>query len=186
MLNIEDSSRFCECLMTANSAQRSSIARSSTKVMFSTTKHFILGTQPNRAAPGVCSKTYNYNSMPERDWDHIINVMNTYERAYARYVSTGELVRMNRAHQAVPFQHLSKSRVSDKDSHCVHFGALSFGIGVHLSTHTDADVGWYVATVHLDDRQYKLHDAIIVYFCFPSLGCAVPNHGFIQKTTKSA
>ena len=45
---------------------------------------------------------------------------------------------------------------------------------MNLSTHTDADFGLSVATVHLQKRQYTLHDHIIVYFCFPRIGCVVP------------
>ena len=69
---------------------------------------------------------------------------------------------------------LTSCEASEHPSSCLHFGALSFGINIHLSAHTDDDFGMSVATVHLQNRQYTLHDDIIVYFCFPRIGCAVP------------
>ena len=164
MSSVSKSSRFCACLQSAYLAQKASILRSSRKIMFSDAKNCILGTQPNRATRGVRSKTYNYNSMPRSHWNHIIDVIKSYERAYASYVETSELVRMNRAQQAVKFPRLTGCESSDEPATCLHFGSLSFGIDVHLSTHTDADFGLSVVTVHLQNRQYTLHDDIIVYF----------------------
>jgi hypothetical protein len=180
MSSISNSSQFCSCLQSAYLAQKASVVRSAKKIMFSDAKNCILGTQPNRAQPGVRSKTYNYESMPRSHWNHIIDVMKGYEKAYAGYVQTSELVRINTGQKAVKFTRLSggessdQLESSDEPATCLHFGALSFGKDVHLSAHTDADFGLSVATVHLQNRQYTLDDDIIVYFCFPRLGCAVP------------
>ena len=100
--------------------------------------------------------------------------MKAYKKAHAGYVQTSELVRINSGQQAVKFPRLTGCQSSDEPATCLHFGALSFGIDVHLSAHTDADFGLSVATVHLQNRQYILHDDIIVYFCFPRIRCAVP------------
>jgi len=100
--------------------------------------------------------------------------MKAYEKAYTGYVQTSELVQINSGQQAVKFPRLTGCQSSDEPATCLHFGALSFGIDVHLSAHTDADFGLSVATVHLQNQQYTLHDDIIVYFCYPRIGRAVP------------
>ena len=57
---------------------------------------------------------------------------------------------------------------------CRTFGALSFGINVHLSCHTDDNFAYSVVTVHMGHHDYSVtEDNIIVYFCFPRLGMAV-------------
>ena len=57
---------------------------------------------------------------------------------------------------------------------CQTFAALSFGINVHLSCHTDDNFAYSALTVHLKQHNYSIkEDSIGVYFCFPRLGMAV-------------
>jgi hypothetical protein len=44
-----------------------------------------------------------------------------------------------------------------------------------LGCHTDADFTMSMAQIHLKGKgKYKLDDNVVVYFCFPTLGVAVP------------
>jgi hypothetical protein len=56
-----------------------------------------------------------------------------------------------------------------------YYGGLAFRCNVFLQYHTDADYTMSIAQVYLKGNdKYKLHDDVAVYFCFPTLGVAVP------------
>ncbi len=49
--------------------------------------------------------------------------------------------------------------------------------GVFLQCHTYLDYTMSIAQVHLKEKdKYELHDDIVVYLCFPTLGVVVPLH----------
>jgi hypothetical protein len=55
------------------------------------------------------------------------------------------------------------------------FSGIAFGSNVFLRCHTDAYFTMSISQVFLKGRQkYQLNDHVIVYFCFPTLGVAVP------------
>ena len=55
------------------------------------------------------------------------------------------------------------------------FGGIAFGSNVFLRCHTDADFTMSITQVFLKGcPEYQLKDRIIAYFCFPTLGVAVP------------
>jgi hypothetical protein len=54
-------------------------------------------------------------------------------------------------------------------------GGITYGCNVFLCCHTDADFTMSISQVFLKGRnRYKIDDEVIVYFCFPTLGVAVP------------
>lgn len=56
-----------------------------------------------------------------------------------------------------------------------YFGAVAFGCNVFLRCHSDNDFTFSMAHVLLADHDsYKLDDDVVVYFCFPTLGVAIP------------
>ena len=62
-----------------------------------------------------------------------------------------------------------------KSSPLKYYGGLSFGCNVFLRCHTDNDFTMSMAHIHLKGKdQYTLTDNVVVYFCFPTLGVAVP------------
>jgi hypothetical protein len=54
------------------------------------------------------------------------------------------------------------------------FSAMNISQDAYLRAHIDNDFTYSVISAHLPDHQYSLHDEIIAYFCFPTLGVAVP------------
>ena len=55
------------------------------------------------------------------------------------------------------------------------FGGIAFGTNVFLRCHTDADFTMSISQVFLKGKDaYNLEDDVICYFCFPTLGVAVP------------
>jgi len=55
------------------------------------------------------------------------------------------------------------------------FGGIAFGSNVFLRCHTDADFTMSITQVFLKGiPEYHLKDDVIAYFCFPTLGVAVP------------
>jgi hypothetical protein len=72
----------------------------------------------------------------------------------------------------VPFKTFSqKSSTLSSD----FFGGIAFGINVFLRCHTDADFTMNIKQVFLKGHpEYQLNDQIIAYFCFLTLGVAVP------------
>ena len=62
-----------------------------------------------------------------------------------------------------------------KSSALKYYGGLAFGCNLFLRCHTDDDFTMSMAHVHLKGKdQYSLSDNVVVYFCFPTLGVAVP------------
>jgi len=56
-----------------------------------------------------------------------------------------------------------------------YFAAIAFGCNVFLRCHTDDDFTLSIAHILLDGKDwYDLDDEVVVYFCFPTLGVAVP------------
>ena len=76
--------------------------------------------------------------------------------------------------QLVPFKTMTVKTTDDQYS-LNYFGALAFGCNVFLQCHTDSDFTMSIANVHLKGKdKYEFDDPIVIYFCFPTLGIAVP------------
>jgi hypothetical protein len=82
------------------------------------------------------------------------------------------------ARELIPFKTM---RAPPFDSaFCCHprtkyFGSIAFGCNVFLRCHTDNDFTYSMAHILLADHDlYKLDDDFVVYFCFPTLGVAIP------------
>ena len=56
-----------------------------------------------------------------------------------------------------------------------YYGGLAFGCNVFLRCHTDNDYTMSMVQIHLKGKvKYNIEDDVVVYFCFPTLGVAVP------------
>jgi hypothetical protein len=56
-----------------------------------------------------------------------------------------------------------------------YYSGLAFGCNIFLRCHTDEDYTMSIAQEHLKRKdKYEYHDDIVVYFCFLTLGVAVP------------
>ena len=94
------------------------------------------------------------------------------ESAFESMADHQVLSHLYHAKQVVPFKTMS---VSDSTASAKYFGALAFGCNVFLRAHIDDDFTMSIVQVHLKGRnKYNVNDDIVVYFCFPTLGCVVP------------
>ncbi len=56
-----------------------------------------------------------------------------------------------------------------------YYGGIAFGCNVFLQCHTDADYTMSMSQIHLKGKEtYSNNDDVAVFFCFPTLGLAVP------------
>jgi hypothetical protein len=56
-----------------------------------------------------------------------------------------------------------------------YFGGIAYGTNVFLRCHTDADFTMSIIQVFLKGRShYHVNNEVIIYFCFPTIGVAVP------------
>ena len=56
-----------------------------------------------------------------------------------------------------------------------YYGALAFGCNVFLQCHTINDHTLSIAHIHLKGKEkYELSDDVVLYFCYSTLGVAVP------------
>jgi hypothetical protein len=70
------------------------------------------------------------------------------------------------ARMVVPFKTMSGSKC---------YGEIAYGCNVFLCCHTNADFTMSTSQVFIKGRnRYEIDDEVVVYFCFPSLGVAVP------------
>ena len=77
------------------------------------------------------------------------------------------------AKNTVPFKTMSLSN-STKSS-CKYYGGLAFGCNVFLWCHTDKDFTMSIVQVFVNGKEtYHIDNSVVVYFCFPTLGVAVP------------
>ncbi len=66
----------------------------------------------------------------------------------------------------VPFKTMSGSK---------YYGGIAFGCNVFVCCHTNTDFTRSISQIFLKGRnRYKIDAEVVVYFCFPTLGVAVP------------
>jgi hypothetical protein len=64
---------------------------------------------------------------------------------------------------------------SDKVPGLKYYGGMAFGCNAFLRCHTDHDFTRSIVQVHLrENDKYEIKDDIVVYFCLPTLGVAIP------------
>jgi len=171
VLSMEESNKFCLALNYGYNCQRGSLCRGDGRRIYSDYKYCNMGVQACRAARGVRESSYHKDGMPVEQWFNIIEMMNRTEKALSAFVETKSLQQLNAAKRMLHFKTMSSSCNLHPNK---IFGAIAFGINVHLSCHKDHDYTWSVVSVHLHDYQYNSVDRIVAYFCFPRLGVAVP------------
>ena len=172
MESIEESNKFCIALKYGYDCQRGSLLRSDQKKIFSDYKYVCMGTQPCRAKHGVRDATYHRESMPDEQWNFVVEMMKRTETALSEYVSTDAIRDLNHARRLLKFKTMAPAD-GCRDHSTKIFGGIAFGVDVHLACHTDQDYTYSVISIHIHGHQYSLHDRVVAYFCFPRLGIAV-------------
>jgi hypothetical protein len=128
-----------------------------------------VGVQVSRFG-GVLERSPQYASLSEEHWRTIIKMTRRAENALESFADTSVLRQLNAAKALVDFDTLSNNNISSK-----YFGAIAFGRNVFLRCHTDEDFTFSVTQVFLKGSDcYAATDRVVAFFCFPTLGIAVP------------
>jgi hypothetical protein len=113
-------------------------------------------------------------TLPRLHWRVLMHSMIMAERCFEAIGDSVVLSHIHHAKSAVPFQ-MMKLPHTNLTSPLKYYGGIAFGCNVFLRCHTDADYTMSMAQIHLKDKDtYHINDDIVVYFCFPTLGVAVP------------
>ncbi len=100
------------------------------------------------------------------------------KRAETSFRSMADHCVINHLHHAkklVPFKTLSSTVDKSSTFPSDFFGGIAFGSNVFLCCHTGSNFTMSISHVFLKGRrEYHISDDVIAYFCFPTLGVAVP------------
>jgi len=176
MSKIYDSLQFCLSL------KGSSLARGRAKTIFGDE-----GVRVVYKCVGVRASINSHNVVDYNNWTTMLGV--THWRRIMKMVKRAEVLLEAYAPQEV-LDHIRIARevVPFKTMHAPHFngafkripaakyfGAIAFGCNVFLRCHTDDDFTMSMAHILLRGVDvYRADDDVVVFFCFPTLGVAVP------------
>lgn len=121
---------------------------------------------------GIADTKKCYSSMSKVHWKVIMKMATRAEAALESLADTEVIHQLHAAKRIIPF----KTMVApDLNLSAKYFGAMAFGQNVFARCHTDEDFTMSVTQIYLEgvDR-YDISDRVVDYFCFPTLGVAIP------------
>ena len=103
-------------------------------------------------------------------------MMKSAERSFRTIASHAVLSHVHHAKRVVPFKTFSSPNDDTSGNfNAKFFGGIAFGTNIFLHCHTDADFTMSISQVFLKGRsEYLPNDDVVAYFCFPTIGIAVP------------
>jgi len=138
-----------------------------------------LGVRPERTAKGVL----NYDQWATRigihHWQHVMRMVRRAELLFESFADNEVIEHIRSAKEAIPFKTMRAPQNVDGSSKSIppakYFGAIAFGCNVFLRCHRDNDFTLSMCHILLDGKDhFDVNDEVVVYFCFPSLGVAIP------------
>ena len=106
-------------------------------------------------------------------WKRVMKMVKRAEFLFESFAGSEVLDHIQRSKEVVPFKTMHAPHCHQ--AHAKYFGAIAFGCNVFLRCHDDDDFTISMAHVLLAGKeQYNLDDEVVIYFCFPTLGVAVP------------
>jgi len=158
--------------------KKTSVTRSDDKRIFGdygkSVMYTCVGVQVSRNSPEVLPCNAYMEKLPEFHRTVLMKLMRHAEYCFEDIADSEVISHIIHAKQVVPFKTMSISG-SSQTSMLNYFGALAFGCNVFLRCHTDSDYTMSMVQIHLKGKDvYKIDDNVVVYFCFPTLGVAVP------------
>ena len=135
-----------------------------------------VGPQPSRNSKTVSTQPPFMNSLPNTDWRSLVWMMTRAEMSFRAIAEHSVLSHLDLAKRVVPFKTFTSSTEDlPSNFHARYFGGIAFGTNVFLRCHTDADFTFSIIQVFLKGKsQYLPEDDVVAYFCFPTLGVAIP------------
>jgi hypothetical protein len=157
-----------------------SLSRSRSKRVFTDygehVQYACVGPQPSRISNSVLDNPPFVAALPQRQWEHLVWLMKRAETSFCSIADHCVLSHLHHAKKLVPFKTFTSTGVDQTSSFSSDFfGGIAFGSNVFLRCHTDADFTMSITQAFLKGiPEYHLKDDVIAYFCFPTLGVAVP------------
>ena len=176
LLSLKD---IVHALEECEKLKKTSMTRSDNKQIFGDYGRLVMytcvGVQPSRNSPEVLDCNPFMEKLPECHLSVLMKLMQHVEHCYESIADSKVISHIFHAKQVVPFKTMTLPGSSHKST-LKYYGALAFGCNVFLRCHTDSDFTMSMAQIHLKGKAaaYKLHDDVAVYFCFPTLGVALP------------
>ena len=172
--------KIFSALEECSKMKRTSLVRSDRKRIFGDYGERVMatcaGVQVSRNSQGVldCAPFMEMENFPQHHWRVLMRLMRCAEYCFEAIADHQVISHVYHAKQVVPFKTMNMSSCK-KSSTLKYYGGLSFGCNLFLCCHIDDDFTMSMAHVHLKGKdQYSLADNVVVYFCFPTLGVAVP------------
>lgn len=111
-------------------------------------------------------------------WSRIMKLVRRAELLFESFADYKVLEHIQHARRVVPFKTMHAPNFGTSCKRippAKYFGAVAFGRNVFLHCHTDKDFTMSMAHILLEGIDgYQVDDDVVVYFCFPTLGVAVP------------
>jgi hypothetical protein len=109
-------------------------------------------------------------------WDSLLWLMRLTEECFKKIADHQIIIHLCHTKKVVLFKTFSATSRSSISS-SKFYGRIAFGTNVFLHCHTVADFTMSISQVFSKGKsKYHLHDNVVVYLCFPTLGVAVPLH----------
>lgn len=172
--------KITNSLQQCEKLRRTALGRGDSKRVFTdygkTLTYACVGPQPSRNSRTVSTQPPFTDSLPEADWRSLVWMITRAEMSFRAIADHSVLSHLDLAKRVVPFKTFTSSRKDlPSNFHARYFGGIAFGTNVFLRCHTDADFTFSIIQVFLKGKsQYLPDDDVVVYFCFPTLGVAIP------------
>ena len=167
------SNLLCSCFLSALDHTKFVNKRGRARQTFTLNKVVNLGSQACLGRTGVRQDSYHKSKMSSSDWDDIINHIRRSETLYKHVMHPDAIRHTTEAHHAVRYKLMLPSSGLEKDGTTI-FSAINITQDAYLRAHIDNDFDYAIVSAHLPDHRYSPDDGIIAYFCFPTLGVAMP------------
>jgi hypothetical protein len=157
-----------------------SLSRGDANKVFSdygTRPHYVcLGPQVSRNSKTVLTQAPFMDSLSDTHWRSLVWMMRRAEHCFRCLAEPAVISHLDLAKRIVPFKTFISSSSEHPDNfHAQFFGGIAFGKNVFLWCHTDQDFTFSMIQVFLKGHdRYRVTDDVVVYFCFPTIGIAVP------------
>jgi hypothetical protein len=158
--------------------RRTSLVRSDRKRIFGDNGQPVwytcAGVQVSRNSREVLDSAPFLDKLQVNHWKELMRVMRWAENCF-EYIGDHDVISHIRAAKALLEFKTMSIPSDDSSSAAKYFGGLAFGCNVFLRCHTDQDYDTMsIAHIHLKGKsKYEVNDEV-VYFCFPTLGAAIP------------
>jgi hypothetical protein len=175
-----DLDQILTSLTACENLRKTALSRGDAKRVFTDygkhVSYACVGPQPSRNSKNVRSHPPFTVSLPESHWQSLVWMMKRGEDSFRMLGDHRVISHLVHAKKLVPFQTFT-SGIGDDHSkfNAQFFSGIGFGTNAFLRCHTDSDFTMSILQVFLKGkRKYSVDDDVIVYFCFPTIGVAVP------------